>query len=106
MNRTYAISLTAMDEDDDAINCRLSRYVEAGTLITSHKIRNANVDLVSIFGTLLFVNLLFKNHLNLYSIYINIMTMPLSYEEIAVFICSGTANEIGFGICRSFFTCA
>eukprot|EP00105_Crassostrea_gigas_P024738 XP_011445097.2 PREDICTED: uncharacterized protein LOC105340624 [Crassostrea gigas] len=44
MNKTYAISLTAMDEDDDAIKCRHSQWVEAGPRLTSHRFRNANVD--------------------------------------------------------------
>jgi hypothetical protein len=43
MNRTYDIHLTAVDEDDDAISCRLSRYVEAGPRITSHKIPHTSV---------------------------------------------------------------
>lgn len=47
MNKTYAISLTAMDEDDDAIKCRHSQWVEAGSRLTSHKFWNANVDAVS-----------------------------------------------------------
>lgn len=48
MNKTYAISLTAMDEDDDAIKCRSSQYVEAGPDLTSHRFHKANVDAVSL----------------------------------------------------------
>lgn len=48
MNKTYAISLTAMDEDDDAIKCRSSKYVEAGPDLTSHRFYKANVDAVSL----------------------------------------------------------
>lgn len=36
-----------MDEDDDAIKCRHSQWVEAGPRLTSHRFRNANVDAVS-----------------------------------------------------------
>ena len=46
VNRTYEISLTAMDEDDDAIHCRLSKYVEAGSAITTNPITNTSVDKV------------------------------------------------------------
>ena len=35
-----------MDEDDDAIHCRLSKYVEAGPKITSNPIPNTSVDKV------------------------------------------------------------
>ena len=46
VNRTYEISLTAMDEDDDAIHCRLSLFVEAGSALTSNPIPNTSVDKV------------------------------------------------------------
>ncbi|XP_056020661.1 uncharacterized protein LOC125649402 [Ostrea edulis] len=44
MNRTYNIHLTAIDEDDDAIYCRFSRYVEAGAAISFHTLPNTVVD--------------------------------------------------------------
>ena len=44
VNRTYEISLTAMDEDDDAIHCTHSIYVEAGSALTSNPIPNTSFD--------------------------------------------------------------
>lgn len=102
MNKTYAISLTAMDEDDDAIQCRSSQYVEAGPRLTSHKFRNADVDLVS-FRRSSIIESFVKNHFYMHQRYNRIYTVIV---EMLLIICYSSANAIGFGIFTPFFTYA
>lgn len=94
MNKTYAISLTAMDEDDDAIKCRFSQYVEAGPRLTSHRFSSANVDKVS-FRRSSFSESFVKKHPHLYQRYNSPDTIIL---EMLLMICYSSENEIGFGI--------
>lgn len=102
MNKTYAISLTAMDEDDDAIQCRSSQYVEAGPRLTSHKFRNADVDLVS-FRRSSIIESFVKNHLYMHQRHNRIYTVIV---EMLLIICYSSANAIGFGIFTPFITYA